>query len=244
MPSQKWRWTLLIAMVVLFPVTFYYVSPYVILMGAAEGVVAGSFLVFGVLFLSALVFGRAFCGWLCPAGAIGQAVCRFHGKRVRHRWLRWIKYGIWVPWIGLIVWLSIRAGGLHRVDFTYQTWHGISMASLQAVFVFAVVLALIAGLALAIGRRGFCHAVCWMAPFLVLGTRIRDRVRLPGLRLVAQPNLCVRCGSCTKACPMSLDVQKMVESGDMTNAECILCGQCVDRCPKDVLSLRFTRASS
>lgn len=53
-----------------FPVTFYYPSPVVILAGVSEGIVTGSFVVFGVLFLSALVFGRAFCGWVSPGGAI------------------------------------------------------------------------------------------------------------------------------------------------------------------------------
>jgi len=47
----------------LFPVTFYYLSPYLIIMGAGERTASGSMVVFGVMTLTALVLGRPFCGW-------------------------------------------------------------------------------------------------------------------------------------------------------------------------------------
>jgi ferredoxin-type protein NapH len=239
---QKARVALLIVSALLFPVTFYYLSPYVILMGAGEGIVSGSFVVFGAMFVSALIFGRAFCGWICPAGAVGEACARLHDRRITRRWIDRIKYTIWLPWVGLIAYLATRSGGLTRVEFAYQTWHGISLASWQAAFVFAVVLVLIVGLALLVGRRGFCHTACWMAPFMILGRALRDRLRLPGLRLSARSSECIACGACTRACPMSLDVQSMVETGSMTATECVLCARCADRCPKGVIFLRFARA--
>ncbi|MBU1050289.1 4Fe-4S dicluster domain-containing protein, partial [Candidatus Bipolaricaulota bacterium] len=61
------------------------------------------------------------------------------------------------------------------------------------------------------------------------------------LRLKARAGECISCGACTRGCPMSLDVQKMVAKGAMTASECILCARCVDVCPKDAISLRFTR---
>lgn len=167
-------------------------------------------------------------------------MCRVRDVRVRRRWASWIKYAIWGPWLILIATLAIRSGGLTRVEFTYETWHGISVSSWQALIVLALVVALVTGLALLVGRRGFCHTVCWIAPFMILGRIIRDRLRLPGLRLRANPSACISCGMCTRGCPMSLDVQAMVAEGSMTNRECILCAGCADRCPKDVISLRFS----
>lgn len=238
---QRTRQALLIVSALLFPVTFYYLSPAVILMGASEGIVTGSFVVFGLLFLAALVFGRAYCGWICPGGAVSEAMCPIRNRRVTRRWLSWIKYAIWVPWLGLITTLFIRAGGLMRVEFTYETWHGISVSSWQGLIVFGVVVAVIASISLLVGRRGFCHSACWMAPFMILGRGLRDRLHLPGLRLKARAGECISCGACTRGCPMSLDVQKMVAKGSMTASECILCARCVDVCPKDAISLRFTR---
>lgn len=69
---QRWRRVLLLVSLVLFPVTLNYLSPYVILDAASQGIVNGSLLVFGALFLSALLLGRVWCGWLCPAGGLDE----------------------------------------------------------------------------------------------------------------------------------------------------------------------------
>jgi ferredoxin-type protein NapH len=67
---QRVRKVLLLVSMLIFPITINYFSPYLIIQGGFEGVVAGSALIFLSQFLTALIFGRAFCGWLCPAGAI------------------------------------------------------------------------------------------------------------------------------------------------------------------------------
>ena len=69
---QKVRRGLLLASLALFPVTFYWLSPAVPLQGAAEGVVAGSLIVFALLFVQSLLLGRLFCGWVCPAGGLQE----------------------------------------------------------------------------------------------------------------------------------------------------------------------------
>jgi len=46
----------------LFPATFYYLSPYLIVDAAAKGIINGSFIMFALLFASSMVLGRAFCG--------------------------------------------------------------------------------------------------------------------------------------------------------------------------------------
>jgi hypothetical protein len=51
--------------------TINYFSPYVIVDGASQGIVNGSFISFALMFLSALFLGRLWCGWACPAGEPG-----------------------------------------------------------------------------------------------------------------------------------------------------------------------------
>ena len=67
---QKTRKALIIFSFLLFPITINYFSPYVIIDGASQGVVNGSFISFSLMFLSALFVGRLWCGWGCPAGGI------------------------------------------------------------------------------------------------------------------------------------------------------------------------------
>ena len=43
---------------------------------------------------------------------------------------------------------------------------------------------------------------------MVIGTKLRDGLRLPGLRLRPEPEQCTDCKTCTKNCPMSLDVKR------------------------------------
>jgi len=95
-------------------------------------------------------------------------------------------------------------------------------------------------LALVAGRRGACHTICWMAPFMILGRWVRNLFRWPALRLRADAEKCIDCQRCTKVCSMSLDVNGMVQKGVMEHSECILCGACVDACPQGVIRYSFS----
>jgi Pyruvate/2-oxoacid:ferredoxin oxidoreductase delta subunit len=100
------------------------------------------------------------------------------------------------------------------------------------------------GLAIAVGRRAGCHTVCWMAPFMMIGRWIRNQFPWPSLRLVADASACADCKKCTTNCPMSLDVNAMVQLGKMENVECILCGTCVDNCAKHAIRYSFGATKS
>lgn len=236
---QKVRRGLLLASLGLLPVTLYYFSPALSLQAAATGVASGSVLVFAGLFLSALLLGRAFCGWACPLGGLQELTARLRGNPVPRRRIRWIKYLVWGPWFLLLVHLILQAGGLRRVDFAWQTWHGISVADLQGLVILWSVAALFFLPAALAGRRASCHTLCWVAPFLIAGRAARNFLAWPALRLAGRPPACRRCGSCVEACPMSIDVREGLAAGALETTDCILCGSCADACPSGALRLRF-----
>lgn len=60
---------LLIISLLLFPITIWYMSPYLIIQGAMEEIITGSFVVFTCMLLGSIFFARLFCAWLCPMGA-------------------------------------------------------------------------------------------------------------------------------------------------------------------------------
>lgn len=232
---QKIRRAILLITFLLFPVVFKYLSPYVIIAGSAEGIIVGSFIYFVFLFVFSLFFGRAICGWACPAAGMQEWACTANDKRVKGGKFDWIKYFIWVPWMAIIILMAVMAGGYSSVQPTYLIDNGVSLTSVYDYYIYFIVLALIIILSFAVGRRAFCHYVCWMSPFMIIGTKIRNVLGLPGLRLKADSSKCRKCHTCDNNCPMSLDVSGMVQKKSMDNAECILCGTCADSCPNSVI---------
>jgi polyferredoxin len=224
---------------ILFPITFYYFSPYLIIEGASQGIITGSFIIFTLFFVIALFFGRLFCGWICPAGGLQRLCFKFNNKNLKANRRDWIKYFIWTPWIAIIVLMFFRAGGVKSVDPLYQTYFGVSVSNIYSLILFIVIAGLIALIAVISGKRGFCHYFCWMAPFMIIGRKIRNIFKWPALHLEASKNKCIDCKTCSKNCPMSLDVNSMVQNEYIENLECILCGTCVDTCPENVIKYSF-----
>ncbi|HVP93218.1 MAG TPA: 4Fe-4S binding protein [Acidobacteriota bacterium] len=119
MNRQKARLVVAVIMVFLFPVIYYYFSPYLIIMGAAEGIIAGDVIAFAALFVTSLFFGRAFCGWICPAGATQELCSKANSKSFNGSKRNLIKYFIWIPWITIVVIMFIQAAGIKAVDPLY-----------------------------------------------------------------------------------------------------------------------------
>ena len=243
---QRIRQALLLCSLLLFPVTLYYFSPALILQGAAGGVINGSAIVFGLMFLASLFVGRLWCGWACPAGALQEAGMPINNKRTPGGKFNWIKWAVWIPWVTLVAVLFVNAGGVQAVEpFLGVETRATLTQPLNGggppwFLVYYIIVALFLSLALVFGRRAGCHTICWMAPFMIIGRRLRNTVRWPSLRLQAAPDKCVHCLTCSRGCPMSLDVHAMVERADMEDDECILCGTCVDGCDHDAIGYTFS----
>lgn len=216
-----------------------YLSPYVILYGASQGIINGSMIVFGILFLASLFFGRLWCAWICPAGGLGEISMQVNDKPVRRKWLNGVRWMIWVLWLGTIAWFAYSAGGFKSVNFFLLTESGISMDEPAKYIIYFIVVGIFLSLSFGVGRRAGCHTICWMAPFMILGRKIRNLFAWPAFRFQAEKEKCIQCSKCTQVCSMSLDVEGMVLDNRMENSEWILCAQCVDNCPKDVIHLTF-----
>jgi polyferredoxin len=227
-------------MFLLLPVTLYYFSPVLSLQAAATGIVAGSVIVFGLLLLSSLFVGRLFCGWACPAGGAQELVGILRRSPPLRKRIGWVKWLVWAPWFLGLIYLFVRAQGVRRVDFLYQTRSGVSVTDLPGLIAYVSVVSTFALLALVVGRRAGCHTLCWMAPFMVIGRRVRNVLAWPALRLKTNPAACVQCGTCTRACPMSIDVTRRVRTGRLETQDCILCGNCVDTCEHSAIRYTFS----
>ena len=126
---QAIRRTILFLAFLSFPVTMNLLSPYVIIDGAFQGLLTGSALAFGLLFVSSLFVGRLWCAYLCPAGGIAEACQMINDRPAKGGWRDRIKWGIWFPWVGLIVYGLASAGGYPRVDVLHLMESGVSVGT-------------------------------------------------------------------------------------------------------------------
>jgi len=237
-PRQKIRKGIILFSFFLFPAIYYYLSPVLIIEASSKGIINGSFILFLLIFFSSLFLSRGFCGWVCPGAGCQESIFLARSKEVTRG--DYIKWFIWVPWISSIVILAILAGGYSKIDFFFQTTHGLSIGNLQSLITYFLVLFLLIVLpAFIFGKRSFCHHLCWMAPFMILGRKIRNYFQWASLRLKSNPEICIHCHICSEHCPMSLPVEEMVNQKIMENTECILCGTCVDVCKQGVIAYNW-----
>lgn len=239
---QRIRKTTLLISLILFPITMWYFSPYIIINAAMEHVINGSFIVFSAMLVFSAFLGRVWCGYLCPAGGLQECTLLINEKPAKQGKRDKIKYVIWIIWICAVIVTFVMGKNDVTINPFYMTDHGISIAGIYNYVVYYGVIFLLLMPALIHGRRAACHYICWMAPFMVIGSSIGSFLHLPQLHIEADKDKCISCGKCSRACPMGLDVKKMVAEGKNAKCtECIQCGACIDECPREVLKYRFTR---
>ena len=238
---QKTRRILLTGSLLLFPVTMNYFSPYVIIDGAMQGIVAGSLISFALMFFSSLVLGRSWCAWLCPMGGLAEILLPVNSKPVDAKKTRILRYCIFGLWFSIILISFIFAGGIKGFDPLHLTDSGISVDEPLKYITYLLVILIFLLVNVLVGKRGSCHGICWMSPFMEAGSKISESLKLPRLRVVSDPQKCIACHRCDKVCPMSINVSEELKKGSIMTSDCIQCANCIDECPKNVLQLKINR---
>ncbi|MDF2541536.1 MAG: 4Fe-4S binding protein [Herbinix sp.] len=238
---QKLRRLIAMISLLLFPVTLNFLSPYVSVDGAINGIVSGSILVFIFMFLTGIFFRRAWCSYICPVSCLSDISLGINQKNVNRKVTRMIRYSIFTVWAGVIITMFILAGGIKGVNPLHLTEQVVSVDSPLKFINYYFVLLLLLILTLTVGKRGACQSICWMSPFLTAGAVIGKLLRIPQIKIKADSSQCVGCGICDKNCPMSIPVSQELKKGYINTYDCILCGECVDHCKKKVLQYRISK---
>ena len=210
-------------------------SPVIIVMASHKGIINASFVAFVLLLLLSLFFGRAYCSWFCPGCGVQEIMSLFVKRKSKNTKALYIKYFIFTVWLGAII-TGYIFNGIHKVDLTY----GMSDVTLiRKVILTLGAIVIIVPLTAVFGQFASCKYICWQAPFMILGTKVRDYFRWHGLRLKADAEGCKSCKICNIKCPMNLDVMEHVKRNNMRDTECILCGNCIDSCKHKVITFTF-----
>jgi polyferredoxin len=206
-------------------------SPVIIVLASYRGIINASFVAFAVIILLSLFFGRAYCSWFCPGCGIQELMALIVKKKSKNTKALYIKYFIFAIWIGAII-VGYALHGFHKIDMTY----GMTDVPTQRKILLTIgIIVLIVPLTAIFGQFASCKYICWQAPFMIIGTKLRDYFQLRGLRLSVKTEACKECKICNIKCPMNIDVMANVKNINMNNTECILCGNCIDHCKHKVI---------
>jgi ferredoxin-type protein NapH len=190
------------------------------------------FFAVGSLSIYGALFGRAFCGWACPFGALHDLINHLKGgKRIKtsNRW--YVKYVVLIltltsAWITMDTLLCklCPSGSLFAAIPFYTLNPGFQGFG---TFFYVHILTLAATLILAYLISHFwCRYLCPLGA--INGTF--NKVSLLNIRLDEEK--CAMCEVCLGVCDMGVD--RVSEIGRST--DCTMCGRCVEECPEKALS--------
>ncbi|MDD1709292.1 MAG: 4Fe-4S binding protein [Methanoregulaceae archaeon] len=175
-----------------------------------------------VMLALSFLFGRFYCGYLCPVGAAQElaSLAPISKIKVTNKvWPGAIRWIFFILFIGAAYFFSF---GLLRL-FGIRDFFLLLLSA--GFFIFLVIIAISLFL-----YRPFCRFIC---PFGAL-------VSIPAmgsLFKIRRTDACISCGKCEKACPTN-----EAKSGDL-KGECYLCHRCLDVCPTQG-ALEYRRAGA
>lgn len=191
-------------------------------------VLIGILFVTFLFFFITLIFGRIWCGWLCPQTVLGDFTARIEkvfGERVSSRTMAWIFIFLLSTLVSAnLIWYFISP-----YDFFS---HLLNWQIGKVTRDFWIILTGIIFLNLVFLRQGFCKTVCPYAKFQ--GALYDDRT----LVIAFDPERreeCIQCLACVKTCPVDIDIRKGLSDA------CISCAECIDACT-DVMGRKNKRS--
>lgn len=205
-------------------------------------IVLGTQLFGAILFIwlaIALVFGRSWCGWICPFGGIVEAFSRIGSKplwnlNMSSGTARALRYGFLFG----VIFLTLAAtsapafyyclvcpmkGVLHSPDY----WGQILIQHVEFIS-FAAFILLFLVVPFLTKKRVWCALLCplgaltsLVGSFSLLTTRIDE-------------SKCVNCKMCMNNCRL-LAVSQKDKNISINQSNCANCGECMNVCPKEAI---------
>lgn len=192
-----------------------------------------------IVLLTGLLCKRAFCGWACPIGLIGEKLYQLRKRFIKEEllppaWLDWplrmLKYLLLAAFLYLIIFGMPVTAIPHYVNGNYHKIADIKMAmfflqpSLIALCCFALIFIIITW-----RRQGFCRYLCPYGAVLGLLSLLSPlKIRRNSEHCLIEAKG-MKCDKCTRACPANIIVHTKTT---VHSDECQACMRCVAACPK------------
>ncbi|HEX3047168.1 MAG TPA: 4Fe-4S binding protein [Bacillota bacterium] len=175
---------------------------------------------------AAVLWGRFFCGWICPVGAVLDLFAA--GKRLIH-WRNWQPKAVLLKYLRILRWVLLGATvGLILPGHALALFmNPLVLWSREVERITSLTLPwsllIIVLLGLASFPRLWCRFLCPTGSLLNLIGRLRGELRKPGAG-------CSGCQLCIKRCPMNNITAEVNFSSD-----CLRCDECRRVCPSRCL---------
>ncbi|MBW9223881.1 4Fe-4S binding protein [Methanothermococcus sp. SCGC AD-155-E23] len=179
-----------------------------------------------VVLLITLIFGRVFCGWVCPLGFIFHGVYKLKMKVSNlkfpptvpeeiHSKMIYLKYGLLVLFLYLTYKLSTYAFCKVCPLGTLTNLYG-TVVSIMLLLFFLIM--------------GFLYPLFFCRYFCPIGALLGIFSIKPLFKLKIDNEKCVNCKLCDRRCPVQIELTKGIPQH-----ECIRCFECKSICKKDAL---------
>lgn len=177
---------------------------------------------------------KAFCGWACPIGFIGDIFNRLGGKIWKKRpsvpakanfWLKLIRYAVLI----ISLYFTYKTGELilRGYDPYYIIFSGFGHGTAGII---SIIVTVIIAIGAFIIPMMFCRYLC------PLGAVFDPFSRIGLIKITRNDSTCTSCGSCNDACPHDIPVMELEK---IRHRDCTNCLECVDACPeKDTLEIK------
>jgi cytochrome c oxidase accessory protein FixG len=188
-------------------------------------------LVLWLIVIFSMIYGRVWCGWMCPQTVLNELV-RWFEKKTK-RWLNVPKKGR-VGWRHVAAFALLSAGvaavslliGFNLVAYfvdPYRMLADIAAWQLGPIATSIIlILAALAFLDVLFLREKFCTKAC---PYGMLQMVVTDKKTQIVRYQTERADECIECKACVRDCMMGIDIRT-----SPYQTECIHCGDCVDSC--------------
>lgn len=204
---------------------------------------SSSFILMILAFITAILFGAIFCGYICPFGSfqewIGKLGRKLFTKRYNRfvprkldRVLRYLRYAV----LAMVLYQTAVAAKLvfQTVDPYYALFNFFTGEVAVTAY---IVLGVIVVLSLFI-ERPWCKYLCPYGALLGLFNKVRI------FKIRRNKNTCIGCKKCDMVCPMNIEVSGKEVVRDH---QCISCHKCTSEvsCPvKDTVTISVKKGGA
>lgn len=185
---------------------------------------------FACFFIPLFLFGKLFCGFVCPMGLAQDVLhaarqkCGIQGISMTEKFYERLAV---IKWAAVMLFLGMGFAGLDFCNICPAVTLSPAFSGFKTTIYISGFVMLFVLVASFFKSRFFCN-ICPLG--LLMG--LVNKVSL--VRLKKDTTACTECGACYNACPMGIKtIYTERGKANVTDMNCLMCGECIRNCPEN-----------